>query len=189
MCPSSVAKISLVLLLLAVTVSGEKERIKINKDISDFNDVDMERLYEQWEQDDEPLEPDELPEHLRGPPKIDLASLGIKNPEDMIKLSKKGKTLMMFVRVKDGIEKREVDRLTGLWQTALQNNHLIAERYPLDDNRAIYMFKDGSLAWEAKDFLIEQKEVEEVTIENKPYYGKYSDHAAKEANQESKDEL
>lgn len=179
-----------VFLLLVATIScTEKERIKIDKDIGDFNDVDIERLYEQWEENEEPLEPDELPEHLRAPPKIDLASLGIKNPEDMIKLSKKGQTLMMFVRVKDGIEQKEVERLTGLWQTALQNNHLIAERYPLDDNRAIFMFKDGSQAWEAKDFLIEQKELEEVTIENKPYYGKYSDNAAKGEKKESKDEL
>ena len=187
--PVTIFKINLLLLLFVAAVSGEKERIKIDKDINEFNDVDMERLYEQWEENEEPLEPDELPEHLRPAPKIDLASLGLQNPEDVIKLSKKGKTLMMFVRVKDGIEKKEVDRLTGLWQTALQNNHLIAERYPLDDNRAIYMFKDGSQAWDAKDFLIEQKELEEVTIENKPYYGKYSDNAAKEEGKESKDEL
>lgn len=36
------------------------------------------------------------------------------------------------------------------------------------------MFKDGSQAWDAKDFLIEQERMEVVTIENKEYYGKHS---------------
>lgn len=36
------------------------------------------------------------------------------------------------------------------------------------------MFKDGSQAWEAKDFLVEQERMEVVTIENKEYFGKYS---------------
>lgn len=31
------------------------------KDVRDYNDADLERLYDQWEEDEEPLEPDELP--------------------------------------------------------------------------------------------------------------------------------
>ena len=27
----------------------------------------------------------------------------------------------------------------------------------IEDNRGIFMFKDGSLAWEAKDYLLEQE--------------------------------
>lgn len=50
------------------------------------------------------------------------------------------------------------------------------------DNRAIFLFKDGSQAWVAKDFLVEQKDCESVTIENKVYPGKGS-------NIDSKDEL
>ena len=45
----------------------------------------------------------------------------------------------------------------------------------IDDNRAIFMFKDGTQAWEAKDFLIDQERCESVTIENKVYPGKFSD--------------
>ena len=36
------------------------------------------------------------------------------------------------------------------------------------------MFSDGSQAWQAKDFLIEQERCESVTIENKVYHGKHS---------------
>lgn len=42
----------------------------------------------------------------------------------------------------------------------------------IDDNRAIFMFKDGSQAWEAKDYLIEQDRCDSVSVENKVYSGK-----------------
>lgn len=42
----------------------------------------------------------------------------------------------------------------------------------VDDDRAIFMYKDGSQAWDAKDFLVEQDRCESVTIENKVYDGK-----------------
>lgn len=49
------------------------------------------------------------------------------------------------------------------------------------------MFKDGSLAWEAKDFLIEQENCKQVDIENKVYEGKYGKD--NESSKETKDEL
>lgn len=42
----------------------------------------------------------------------------------------------------------------------------------VDDDRAIFMFKDGSQAWDAKDYLVEQDRCQSVTIENKVYDGK-----------------
>ena len=32
-----------------------------------------------------------------------------------------------------------------------------AERFQLEDDRVLFMFRDGSAAWEAKDYLIEQE--------------------------------
>lgn len=136
------------------------------------------------QEDEEPLEEDELPEHLRPQPKIDLSNINTKNPEDLLKLSKKGRTLMTFVSVGGDPTREEAETITKLWQTGLWNNHIQAERYMVDDNRAIFMFKDGSQAWEAKDFLVEQKRCESVTIENKVYKGKYP-----EEDSDEKDEL
>jgi Chaperone for wingless signalling and trafficking of LDL receptor len=76
--------------------------------------------------------------------------------------------------------RNEADEITKLWQTSLWNSHIQAERYMIDDNRAIFMFKDGTQGWTAKDFLVEQDRCESVTIENKVYPGK---------NSELKDEL
>lgn len=41
----------------------------------------------------------------------------------------------------------------------------------VDDNRAIFMYKDGSQAWDAKDFLIQQEDCVGVIIENQEYKG------------------
>ena len=125
------------------------------------------------QEDEEPLEPDELPEHLRPQTPIDMSQMDTSNPENFLKLSKKGKTLMSFVMVSGNPTRNEADDITKLWQTSLWNNHIQAERYMIDDNRAIFMFKDGAQAWEAKDFLIEQERCLRVTIENKDYDGKH----------------
>jgi hypothetical protein len=45
----------------------------------------------------------------------------------------------------------------------------------VSDDRAIFLFKDGSQAWDAKEFLIEQERCKEVVIENKSYYGKHTE--------------
>lgn len=42
----------------------------------------------------------------------------------------------------------------------------------VDDNRAIFLFKDGSQAWDAKNYLVEQDRCKEVLIESKSYPGK-----------------
>ncbi|XP_057669499.1 LDLR chaperone boca [Diorhabda carinulata] len=150
------------------------------KDIRDYTDADMERLLEQWEEDDEPLEPDELPEHLRPAPPLDLSKMNPNDPEGMLQATKKGRTLMTFVQVAGTLSKDETEELTKLWQTSLWNNHIQAERYLVGDNRAIFLFKDGSQAWVAKDYLIEQEKCESVTIESKVYPGKFSKNTNKE---------
>lgn len=154
------------------------------KDIRDYNDADLERLLDQWEEDEEPLEPDELPEHLRKPPPMDFANVDPTNPESLLQMSKKGKTLMAFVTVSGKPTANELEERTKLWQTGLMNSHIQCDRFVIDENRAIFMFKDGSQAWEAKDYLITQELCEDVVIENKSYPGIYKSQA-KQDNKKS----
>lgn len=142
-------------------------------------------MYTFLKEDEEPLEPDELPEHLRPQPEIDFSKIDAKNPEDILKASKKGKTLMAFVSVTGKPTKDEAESITKLWQTGLWNHHIQAERYMVDDDRAIFLFKDGTQAWEAKDFLIQQVRCKSVTIENKEYPGEHADSD----KEKTKDEL
>lgn len=168
------------LLLLLITVNVLIASNKVKKNILDYTEADFDRLYQQWEENEEPLQDDELPEHERPSPKIDLSSLDMSDPESILKATKKGKTLMTFVTVYGKTTKEETEEITSLWQSSLRNNHIIAERYMIGDNRTIFMFKDGSQAWEAKEFLINQPFCDSVMIENKPYYGKYSPHVKQE---------
>jgi len=159
------------------------------KDVRDYSDADLERLYEQWEEDEEPLPVDELPEwDPRKPqPQVDINDPDLlKDPEALLQATKKGKTIMVFVKVKGNPTKQESETITSIWQTGLYNSHIHCDRYPLDDNRYIFMFKDGSIAWEAKDFLIDQEECLEVTIEQKTYHGKHTEAYKLEQKEASK---
>ncbi|KAK7862510.1 hypothetical protein R5R35_005930 [Gryllus longicercus] len=174
----------LVVLLFHLTLckkfKDEDKPAWAKKDIRDYNEADLERLLEQWEEDDEPLEPDELPEHLRPQPKVDFSQIDSSNPENLLKLTKKGRTVMMFVSVAGNPSKDETETVTKLWQSSLWNNHIQAERYLVDDDRAIFLFKDGAQAWEAKDFLVDQENCKELTLESKTYFGKGSNKGQRE---------
>ncbi|XP_078591909.1 LDLR chaperone boca-like [Branchiostoma floridae x Branchiostoma japonicum] len=145
---------------------------KIKKDLRDYTDADLERLYEQWEEDEEPLEEDELPEHLRPAPKIDLSNLNPDKPEDLLKMSKKGRTLMMFVSVSGSPTQKETEEITQLWQSSLFNANYEVTRYVVSDDRVIFLLKDGSKAFEIRDFLVQQDRCAEVSFENQQFPGK-----------------
>lgn len=174
-----------IFLLIFVGVSSKKTNDEekpawTKKDIRDYTDADMERLLDQWDEDEEPLPDDELPEHLRPQPKLSFDPNNIGDPENLLKMSKKGRTLMMFVQVEDRLSPDEAEEVTKIWQSALYNSHIQAERYMVDQRRAIFMFKDGAQAWDAKDFLVEQPEMKECSIENKVYHGYHTPEGKKE---------
>lgn len=102
-----------------------------------------------------------------------MSKIDMSNPESLLQKTKKGRTVMTFVTVNGNPTKLEAEEITKLWQTSLWNNHIQAERYMIDDNRAIFMFKDGEQSWSAKDFLVDQERCESVTVENKVYEGKW----------------
>ncbi|XP_017891042.1 LDLR chaperone boca [Ceratina calcarata] len=149
--------------------SGKKKSWK-DKDIRDMNDADLERLLDQWEENDEPLEPDELPEHLRPSPKIDISQLDTSNPDNVLKMTKKGKGVMMFVDTNEDLSEEDAQTIMKIWQTSLQNNHIIAERYPIDPRRSVLLFREGSQAVDAKNYLLQQPELSHVSLEGQVYY-------------------
>ena len=52
----------------------------------------------------------------------------MSNPDNILKVSKKGKSVMMFVDVNPELSDREAGDILKIWQTSLHNNHIIAER-------------------------------------------------------------
>ncbi|CAH1789342.1 unnamed protein product [Owenia fusiformis] len=142
------------------------------KDIRDYSEADLERLYDQWEEaDEDELEEDELPEWKKPKPKIDLSNVDMGDPESLMKASKKGQTLMMFVSVTGTPTERESEEITKLWQSSLFNANYEIQRYMVGNDRAIFMVKDGSKAWEIKDYLVKQDRCKDVTIEGQVFPG------------------
>lgn len=52
----------------------------------------------------------------------------MNDPESMLAMTKKGRTLMTFVSVLGNPTRDETETITKLWQTSLWNNHIQAER-------------------------------------------------------------
>lgn len=50
-------------------------------------------------------------------------------PDEIMKMTKKGKTVMMFINLAGSPTRNECEDLSSLWQGALRNNHIQAERY------------------------------------------------------------
>merc|ERR1712083_617387 len=106
--------------------------------------------------------------------------------EKLLQGTKKGKTLMVFVKVTGEPTKQEAETITSIWQTGLWNTHIHCDRYMIEDDRALLMFKDGSLAWEAKDYLLEQERCLEVQLEQKTYHGYHTPEGKKEKAEQDK---
>uniref|UniRef100_A0A669B1J2 LRP chaperone MESD n=1 Tax=Oreochromis niloticus TaxID=8128 RepID=A0A669B1J2_ORENI len=121
---------------------------------------------------DDDIEEGDLPEHKRSPPPIDFSKVNPSKPEELLKMSKKGRTLMVFATVSGDPTEKETEEITGLWQGSLFNANFDVQRFVVGSNRVIFMLRDGSLAWEVKDFLVAQERCVDVTVEGQVFPGK-----------------
>ena len=48
----------------------------------------------------------------------------------------------------------------------------LGPRFVVGSNRAIFMLRDGAMAWEVKDFLVSQERCADVTVEGQVFPGK-----------------
>lgn len=159
---------------------------KIGKNVMDYTEADLHKLLDQWEENDEDIEEEDRYDD-NDPRKPPLPGGGFdpqqfkNDPMALLKASKKGKVIMMFVSVAGNPSKKETEQITARWQTSLFNAQFQIERYIVADDRALFMLKDGSLAWDVKDFLITQPDCKLVEFDNQqfPGAGAKSDPTAK----------
>ncbi|XP_028812713.1 LRP chaperone MESD [Denticeps clupeoides] len=180
--PSALRTVLFLFLITCVSLIHCKDaKAKKKKDIRDYNDADMARLLEEWEKDDD-IEEGDLPEHRRSPPPIDFSKVDASKPEELLKMSKKGRTLMVFATVSGDPTEKETEEVTSLWQSSLFNANYDIQRFVVGSNRVIFMLRDGAYAWEVKDFLVAQERCADVTVEGQVYPG----NAAKKEDKETK---
>ena len=180
-----------ILSLAILSCNSKKAKEKpdwAKKDIRDFSDADLERLLDQWEEDEDPIPADELPEGHPDRPvaPVDFTKLDMNNHEEVMKATKKGKTVMLFAKINKFKSREETEEISSLWQTGMYNAHIQGERFLIEDNRVMFSFRNGAYAWEAKDFLIEQERVEDVQLEQKTYKGRYAEEESSDAERYEK---
>ena len=103
-----------------------------------FRDHEFEQLYQQWEENEEPIPVDELPNWDPRKPKPFLDPEKFHNPQDYIKASKKGQMGLLFVQINGFPTRKEVEEITGIWQTGLMNNHIHSDRYIIEDRSVLF---------------------------------------------------
>lgn len=172
-------------LLLSVSCKKNDDKKK-KKSIVDMNDADVEKIFEEWEENDEPLPDDEKPPHLRPKPKIDMNDIKGKDMDSIQMLNKKGQPLMIVVTVSGNPTQDETEKITSLWQSSLFNANLEVTRYVIDDKSAIFMVQDGSRSIEIKNFLVEQDRCLEVSVDSKKFPGKKNLEEWKKAEEKEK---
>lgn len=57
-----------------------------------------------------------------------MSKIDMSNPENLLKETKKGRTVMTFVQVSGNPTRAEAEEITKIWQTGLWNSHIQAER-------------------------------------------------------------
>ena len=93
----------------------------IHKTLSNHTPFILQEAEEEHDSDD-------LAEHERPSPTIDLSKIDLNNPEEALKMTKKSKTLMMFVTVSGDPTEAETDKITARWQSMLFNAHFNFQR-------------------------------------------------------------
>lgn len=79
--------------------------------------------------------------------------------------------MMVFVSVKAGDppDQAFTETVSGRWMQSLQNAHVPVQRYVVAPDRVMFFVKDGSLAWDIKDYLVTQTDCNAVTFEHQDF--------------------
>uniref|UniRef100_A0A8C5TTV3 LRP chaperone MESD n=1 Tax=Malurus cyaneus samueli TaxID=2593467 RepID=A0A8C5TTV3_9PASS len=131
--------------------SVNQEKLKKKQTPKDIcGTVEFKAFLSFSKQKDDDIEEGDLPEHKRPPAPIDFSKIDPGKPESILKLTKKGKTLMMFVTVSGNPTEKETEEITSLWQGSLFNANYDVQRFIVGSNRAIFMLRDGGYVYPGK---------------------------------------
>lgn len=108
-----------------------QSRTRGKQPVSKAGISEMYRLYLPFlsSQKDDDIEEGDLPEHRRPSPPIDFSKVDPSRPEELLKMSKKGKTVMVFATVSGNPTEKETEEITSLWQGSLFNANFDVQRY------------------------------------------------------------
>eukprot|EP00051_Salpingoeca_urceolata_P018059 m.251535 g.251535 ORF g.251535 m.251535 type:complete len:227 (+) comp19111_c3_seq2:1004-1684(+) len=158
-----------------------------------LSDKDVDRIAAQWadeddEDDDSPLKRmrEQQQQQQQAPPMhFDPNNFDPSQLQQPAAASLKGQTKMIFARMR-GSSKAENEKISGLFQGALQNNHIPTKVFPVDDTSILWVVDDGSLAPEIISYLTSQREVVSVELDQQTTWGKHTTEKEKREAEEKK---
>ncbi|CAF1606864.1 unnamed protein product [Adineta ricciae] len=143
-----------------------------HRDPIDYTDDDVNRLFEQWEENDEDgSSKDDEDDPRKYQPKGPLTG---KDPEKLFAQMKKGQATMVTALVAGNPTKRETEQIAQIWWMGLRNALYDVHKFVADNNKIIFGIDDGSRIYEIKEFLINQPECYEVIIDQQTFPGRGS---------------
>ena len=146
------------LLLTAVSFTRSVDRWKT------LSDADIQKISEQWEEDEEDEEAMELPTVSGAEPSPELED------DDPLKSSSSDRPVMIRVTLSGPPQsRRDTEDITKRWQVGLLNANIVTERYIVNEKDVIYMSERGKNAVEIKNFLVKQPECLSVRLGNDEY--------------------
>ncbi|CAF1044472.1 unnamed protein product, partial [Didymodactylos carnosus] len=154
--------------LLFISITQSKK-----KDLRDYSDDDIEKLYQQWEENDsDKLSSDEQNDyyHRYRQQERSYPDLSMNYGEEKAKIMKKGLIQNLFVTLSGKPTKRETEDISEIWYLGLKNALYDIRKYVIDDDRVLFVAEDGSQSFDIKDFLIQQDRCNMVSIDNQVYY-------------------
>ncbi|KAF6021369.1 MESDC2 [Bugula neritina] len=78
----------------------------------------------------------------------------------------------MFATVAGNPTRAETEKISALWESSLFNANIQLKRYVIEDDRILIQIDDGSDSIQIRDFLLEQENCLDVTVDSKTYDGK-----------------
>lgn len=156
---------------LCLSASSCSSQAPTKKPLSAYTDADLERLSQQWEDNDEDKDPEEAREQQPKSPNINLKTMDLKNPDALLKATKRGQPMMIFTVVAGVKNQIETEGITQVWQDGLFNAHIETKRFMVSQDRVVFTIFDGALAWQAKEFLVKQERCAKVTLEGQDFPG------------------
>ena len=79
----------------------EKPSWAKKKNVQDYGDYELNKLYEQWEEDEDPIPNDELPDWDPKKVRPNVNPMDYDNVDDVMKASKQGKQALISVTVRN----------------------------------------------------------------------------------------
>ncbi|UJR13637.1 hypothetical protein I4U23_000650 [Adineta vaga] len=161
----------LIYTLNLVHAVDQNAKAKKKRDPIDYTEDDVNKLFEEWEKNDEDQSKEDEEAEWKYRNKEPLVGT---DPDKLFARMKRGQATLIVAIVTGNPTKRETEEIASIWWMALRNALYDVHKFVVDNKQIVFGIDDGSRAYEIKDYLIKQRRCFEVTIDKQVFPGRGS---------------